>query len=224
MSKAIIKTENLEKIYGAGNAKTHALRGVSMEVPKGSFSCIIGASGHGKSTLLNLISGLDSATSGKVYIDGVDISKLNGNKLAELRAEKIGFVFQFFNLLANLTALENIETAMMFGKIPVKSQRKKAEQLLELVGIADKANAKPHELSGGQRQRVAIARALANDPEIIIMDEPTGNLDSASGEEVLQHIFDIHKTGKTIIIVTHNSELAQKAELIFELRDGRLIK
>ncbi|MCL2099432.1 MAG: ABC transporter ATP-binding protein [Oscillospiraceae bacterium] len=224
MSEAIIKTENLEKIYGMGNAQTHALRGVSMEVPKGSFSCIIGASGHGKSTLLNLISGLDSATSGKVYIDGVDITKLGGNKLAELRAEKIGFVFQFFNLLANLTAIENIETAMMFGKIPVKSQRKKAEELLELVGIADKAGAKPHELSGGQKQRVAIARALANDPGIIIMDEPTGNLDSVSGEEVLKHIFDIHKAGKTIIIVTHNSGLAQKAELIFEIRDGRLTK
>ena len=224
MNKSIIRTENLEKIYGAGSVKTHALKGVSIEIPRGSFSCIIGPSGHGKSTLLQLIGGLDKPTGGSVYIDDENISKLSDNKIAELRANKIGFVFQFFNLLQNLTALENIETAMMFGKIPQKLQRKKAEELLETVGLSDKADSKPSQLSGGQQQRVSIARALANSPDILLMDEPTGNLDSESEEEVLKHIFDIHKTGKTVVIVTHNSELAEKAEMLFEIRDGKLKK
>jgi len=222
MNNNIIKTENLEKIYGKGNIKTHALRGVSLEIPKGSFSCIIGQSGHGKSTLLQLIGGLDKPTSGNVFIDNVNISAMNDNKLSETRAKKIGFVFQFFNLLSNLTALENIETAMMFAKIPPKQQRERAKNLLKLIGLSDKANSKPSQLSGGQQQRVSIARALANDPDILLMDEPTGNLDSESEKEVLEHIFDIHKSGKTIIIVTHNNELAKKAELLFEIKDGKL--
>ena len=187
------------------------------------FSCIIGPSGHGKSTLLHLIGGLDTPTGGSVFIDQTNISALSGNKLAELRAERIGFVFQFFNLLQNLTALENIETAMMFKKRPQKAQRERTKELLELVRLSDKADAKPFELSGGQQQRVSIARALANDPDILLMDEPTGNLDSESAEEVLKHIFDIHKTGKTIVIVTHNNELAKKAGILFEIRDGKLI-
>ena len=222
MNKGMIKTENLEKIYGKSSVKTHALKGVDIEIPAGSFSCIIGPSGHGKSTLLHLIGGLDKATSGKVFIDGINISELNEGKLSELRGQKIGFVFQFFNLLQNLTALENIETAMMFGKTSPKEQKAKAKALLELVGLSDKVNSKPNELSGGQQQRISIARALANDPDILLMDEPTGNLDSESEKEVLDHIFKIHKTGKTVVIVTHNSELAQKAEILFEIRDGKL--
>jgi len=222
MSNIIIKTENLEKIYGKSTIRTHALKGVDMEIPNGTFCCIMGKSGHGKSTLMHLIGGLDKPTSGNVYINGVNISKLSDSELSELRAKKIGFVFQFFNLLQNLTALENIETAMMFGDSSSKEQRKKAEELLALVGLSDKANAKPSELSGGQQQRVSIARALANDPDILLMDEPTGNLDSDSEEEVLNHIFEIHKAGKTVIIVTHNREIAQKAEIIFEIRDGKI--
>lgn len=222
MDNIIIKTERLEKFYGKSAVKTHALRGVSIEIPKGTFACMIGPSGHGKSTLLNLIGGLDQPTGGKVIIDGVDLTGLHNSRLAAIRAEKIGFVFQFFNLLQNLTALENIQTAMMFCKIPLKMQKTKAEALLEQVGLSDKANAKPYELSGGQQQRVSIARALANDPNILLMDEPTGNLDSESEKEVLEQIFAIHKTGKTIVIVTHNSELAQKAELLIEIRDGKL--
>jgi putative ABC transport system ATP-binding protein len=222
MNNAIIRTENLEKTYGKSIVKTHALKGINLEIPKGSFSCIIGASGHGKSTLMHLIGGLDKPTCGNIFIDGVNISELSDNKLSELRAKKIGFVFQFFNLLKNLTALENIQTAMMFGKIPANEQKKKAERLLDLVGLSDKANAKPNELSGGQQQRVSIARALANDPDILLMDEPTGNLDSQSEKEVLEHIFKIHEAGKTIVIVTHNNELAKKAELLFEIRDGKL--
>ena len=223
MNRVIIKTENLEKIYGKSNIKTHALKGVSMEILQGSFSCIIGPSGHGKSTLMHLIGGLDKPTKGSVFIDDVNISELSDSKLSELRAKKIGFVFQFFNLLQNLTALENIQTAMMFSKLPVREQKEKAMELLELVGLSDKANAKPNELSGGQQQRVSIARALANAPDILLMDEPTGNLDSESEKEVLEHIFKIHKTGKTIVIVTHNQELAQKAEMLFEIRDGNYL-
>ena len=221
MSSAI-KTERLEKIYGKSAVKTHALKGVDLDIPKGSLSCIIGTSGHGKSTLMHMIGGLDKPTKGNVFIDGVNIAELTDAKLSELRARKIGFVFQFFNLLQNLTALENIETAMMFGNRPPKEQRKKAEELLALVGLSDKANAKPSEMSGGQQQRVSIARALANDPEILLLDEPTGNLDSESEEDVLKHIFDIHKAGKTVIIVTHSRELAARAEMVFEIRDGRL--
>jgi putative ABC transport system ATP-binding protein len=229
MNKLIIKTENLEKIYGKSAVKTHALKGVNLEIPQGSFSCIIGTSGHGKSTLMHLIGGLDKPTKGSVFIDDIDISELSDSKLSELRAKKIGFVFQFFNLLQNLTALENIQTAMMFNpckgerKIPPKEQKAKAAALLELVRLSDKANAKPNELSGGQQQRISIARALANDPDILLMDEPTGNLDSKSEKDVLEHIFKIHETGKTIVIVTHNKELAQKAEMVFEIRDGKLL-
>jgi putative ABC transport system ATP-binding protein len=222
LDTAIIRTESLTKTYGKSVIQTRALKGVSMEIPRGSFSCIIGPSGHGKSTLMHLLGGLDKPTTGSVLIDGINITELREGKLAELRAGKIGFVFQFFNLLGNLTALENIQTAMMFGKTPPKEQKVKAEKLLALVGLTEKANAKPSELSGGQQQRVSIARALANDPDILLMDEPTGNLDSESEAEVLKHIFDIHKAGKTVVIVTHNSELAKKAEILFEIRDGKL--
>jgi len=218
----IIRTENLEKVYQKSVVKTHALRGVSIEIPKGSFCCIIGPSGHGKSTLLQLIGGLDKPTNGSVFIDGVNITELNAGQLADIRAKKIGFVFQFFNLLGQLNALENIQTAMMYGKIPIKEQKAKAQKLLGLVGLSDKEKSRPSQLSGGQQQRISIARALANDPDILLMDEPTGNLDSESEKEVLDYIFDIHKTGKTIIIVTHNNELAQKAEMLFEIRDGKL--
>ena len=221
----IIQTENLEKIYGSGKkVKTHALRGVSLKIPRGSLSCIVGPSGHGKSTLLQLIGGLDKPTGGRVFIDGTDISKLSDNKLSEVRGEKIGFVFQSFNLLENLTAVENIQTAMMFAPpVAEKSITKKRElELLEVVGLSDKADSKPSELSGGQIQRIAIARALANNPPILLMDEPTGNLDSKSEQEVLEYILNVHKAGNTIVIVTHNNELAKHAELIFEIRDGLL--
>jgi len=221
MPEYAIQTENLEKVYG-NKVKTYALRGVSLTIPKGSFSCIVGPSGHGKSTLLQLIGGLDKSTSGRILIDGVDISSLSDNKLSEVRGEKIGFVFQFFNLLENLTAIENIQTAMMFAKTSKKPVNNRALELLELVGLADKANFKPSELSGGQLQRIAIARSLANDPDILLMDEPTGNLDSQSEQDVMDHILNIHKTGKTIVIVTHSNDIAKQAELLFEIHDGRL--
>ncbi|MCL2755078.1 MAG: ABC transporter ATP-binding protein [Oscillospiraceae bacterium] len=217
----IIRTQNVEKVYGKSKVKTHALRGVSIEIPKGSFACIIGPSGHGKSTLMQLLGGLDRPTKGSVFIDGVNLTELSDGKLSELRGRKIGFVFQFFNLLKNLTALENIQTAMMFSQqIPPAQSRKRALELLSLVNLSDKANALPNELSGGQQQRISIARALANDPDILLMDEPTGNLDSASEADVLRHIFDIHKSGKTIAIATHNNELAARAQLLFTIKDG----
>jgi len=217
----IIETINLEKIYGT-KVKTHVLKSINLKIPKGSFCCIVGPSGHGKSTLLQLIGGLDKASSGRVLIDGMDISQLSDNKLSEVRGEKIGFVFQFFNLLENLTASENIQTAMMFAKKDPKPTSERAIELMDLVGLKDKANSKTSELSGGQLQRVAIARALANAPDILLMDEPTGNLDSKSEQDVLKHIFNINKSGKTIVMVTHSSEIAKQAELIFEIRDGQL--
>jgi len=221
MSDWIIQTENLEKIYG-GKVKTHALKGVNLKIPRGSFSCIIGPSGHGKSTLLQLIGGLDNPTNGRVFIEDIDISSLSDNRLSEVRGEKVGFVFQSFNLLENLTASENIQTAMMFAKASQKYASKRALELLDMVGLSGKANSKPSELSGGQLQRVAIARSLANDPSILLMDEPTGNLDSQSEQDVLEHIFNIHKAGKTVVIVTHSNDIARQAELLFEIRDGRL--
>mgnify|MGYP001577288014 FL=1 len=222
MNDMIIKTENLIKAYNTGRVKTYALRGIGIEIPRGSFSCIIGPSGHGKSTLMHLIGGLDRPTEGRVFIDGADITGMNNSKLAELRAKKIGFVFQFFNLLQNLTAEENVETAMMFSGNRGGMQNGKARELLSLVGLSEKLRAKPSELSGGQQQRVAIARALANDPEILLMDEPTGNLDSESEAEILNQIFKLHKNGKTIVIITHNNEIAKKAEMVLKIKDGRL--
>ena len=222
MSDWIIQTENLEKTYGS-KVKTHALKGVNIKIPRASFSCIIGPSGHGKSTLLQLIGGLDKPTGGCVLIEGTDISSLSDSKLSEIRGEKVGFVFQTFNLLENLTAAENIRVAMMFAKASQKSANNRALALLGMVGLSDKANSKPSELSGGQLQRVAIARALANDPPILLMDEPTGNLDSGSEQDVMKHIFNIHKLGKTIVFVTHSSDIAKQAELLFEIRDGKLV-
>ena len=223
MSDFIIQTENLEKVYVTGKkVKTHALKGVSLDIPRGSHCSIVGPSGHGKSTLLQLIGGLDSPTSGRILIEGTDITKLNDNKLSEIRGEKIGFVFQFFNLLENLTALENIQTAMMFAGLSHTDTKKRGMELLDIVGLFDKAHSKPSELSGGQIQRVAVARALANDPDILLMDEPTGNLDSQSEQEVLEYIAEIHRAGKTIVIVTHSNEIAQNSEMVFAVRDGLL--
>ncbi|MCL2377630.1 MAG: ABC transporter ATP-binding protein [Defluviitaleaceae bacterium] len=223
MSDWIIQTQNLTKTYGS-KVKTYALKDVSLKIPRGSFSCIVGPSGHGKSTLLQLIGGLDKPTSGHVFIENIDISSLSDNNLSEIRGEKIGFVFQSFNLLENLTAAENIQTSMMFAKTSRKFANKRALELMDMVGLADKVNSKPSELSGGQLQRVAIARSLANDPSILLMDEPTGNLDSQSEQDVLEHIYSIHKTGKTIVIVTHSSDIAKQAELLFEIHDGKLAK
>jgi putative ABC transport system ATP-binding protein len=223
METALITTHDLGKRYSSGEVTTDALQGVSLEIPRGSFTCIIGPSGHGKSTLMHLLGGLDTPSSGSVRIDGVDIGSLAPAALARLRAEKIGFVFQFFNLLQNLTARENIETALMLAGVPGKEQSARALELLELVGLGHKAAALPRQLSGGQQQRVAIARALANDPDILLMDEPTGNLDSAAEAEVLATLRTLHGQGKTLILVTHNPEIAAQAERVIRVHDGRVM-
>ncbi len=222
MSDVIIRTENAAKIYGRGPAATHALRGVSLTIPRGSFTCIVGPSGHGKSTLMHLLGGLDRPTSGSVVVDGADLAGLANSDLARLRSEKIGFVFQFFNLLRHLTTAENVETAMMFGGLAEKEQARRARELLAQVGLADKADARPSELSGGQQQRVAIARALANDPDILMMDEPTGNLDSTAEAEILDLLLSLQEQGKTLVMVTHNNEIARRAGHLIEVRDGLL--
>ncbi|SNB46245.1 ABC transporter ATP-binding protein [Geobacter sp. DSM 9736] len=222
MNDAIIRTENVSKTYSSGDVLTSALRGVTLEIAKGSFTCIVGPSGHGKSTLMHLIGGLDRPTEGAVYLDGVEISRLDNSSLARLRGKKIGFVFQFFNLLPGLTAAENVETAMMLAGIPEKEQAARALELLSMVGLSEKAGARPSQLSGGQQQRVAIARALANDPDILLMDEPTGNLDSAAEAEVMEILHALHQRGKTIVIVTHNNEIAANAQNVVHVKDGQL--
>ncbi len=222
MSDAIIRTDNLTKEYGRGATLTRALRGVSLEIPRGSFTCIVGPSGHGKSTLMHLIGALDRPSGGSVHIDGQEIAGLGEKALAALRAEKIGFVFQFFNLLQNLTARENIETALMLAGVPEARQRQRADELLALVGLAEKAGAKPGQLSGGQQQRVAIARALANDPPVLLMDEPTGNLDSSAEAEVMAVLEELNRQGKTVILVTHSGEIAARANHLVRVRDGLL--
>jgi putative ABC transport system ATP-binding protein len=221
MNNSIIKTRNVSKVYNGSSVLTHALREVSIDIPQGSFTAIIGPSGHGKSTLMHIIGGLDQPTEGTVFIGDNEISGMNSSDKAKLRAGRIGFVFQFFNLLQSLTAAENIETAMMLANVPEKEHRTRALALLESVGLADKARAKPGQLSGGQQQRVAIARALANDPDILLMDEPTGNLDSAAEAGVMELLQSLHQRGKTLILVTHNAEIARKAERVITIRDGR---
>jgi putative ABC transport system ATP-binding protein len=214
MNKPIIRTEKLTKIYENGYS-TAALQDVDLEIPRGSLSCIMGPSGHGKSTLLHLMGGLDRPTSGQVFLDDQDLTAFDANQLAEVRCRRIGFVFQFFNLLPILTVLENVEIALMLAGAPPRRQRDRTEELLHLVGLEDKLAARPHQLSGGQRQRVAIARALANDPDILLMDEPSGNLDSKSERELLDHIEKVNQRGKTVVIVTHSPSVAAIAQRIF---------
>jgi putative ABC transport system ATP-binding protein len=223
MNDTIIRIDNATKVYNGGSVSTAALRGVTLEIPRGSFTCIVGPSGHGKSTLMHLIGGLDRPTGGTVHLDGVEIGTLDNSALAKLRGRKVGFVFQFFNLLQGLSAQENVETAMMLAGILEQGQALRAKELLELVGLGDKADSKPNQLSGGQQQRVAIARALANNPEILLMDEPTGNLDSAAEAEVLDILFALHRQGKTIVVVTHNNEIAARAEQIIRVKDGQIL-
>jgi putative ABC transport system ATP-binding protein len=216
----IIRTEHAAKTYTVGEITTSALKDVSLNILQGSFTCIVGPSGHGKSTLMHLIGGLDRPSSGKIYIGEMEISAIANSDLARLRGKRIGFVFQFFNLLQGLTAIENIEIAMMLAGVAEPEQRSRAEKLLALVGLTEKAGSKPGQLSGGQQQRVAIARALANDPDILLLDEPTGNLDSVAEAEILDLLQDLHRQGKTVIIVTHSDEVAKRAERIIRVKDG----
>jgi len=220
----IVKLENVEKIYKMDNVEVPALRGVSFEIDKGEYISIMGPSGSGKSTIMNLIGALDRPTRGKVLIDGRDISKLKDDQLAVIRRKKIGFVFQQFNLISKLTAIGNVELPMWFAGLPKAKRVRKAAELLRLVGLDERMKHRPTELSGGERQRVALARSLANDPEIILADEPTGNLDTKSGTEVMKIIETLNNEGKTIIIVTHDMEFGKRANRMIKLRDGLMVK
>ena len=222
--KAIVEVINLKKTYMLGKVPVQALNGVNLKVNEGDFLAILGPSGSGKSTLLHLIGALDRQTEGKVLIEGVDISTLDDGQLADLR-RKIGFVFQYFNLIPRLTARENVELPLAINGLGRSERRKKAEKLLEIVGLKNRMNHKPTELSGGEQQRVAIARALANDPKLLLMDEPTGNLDSKTGEEIARLVKRLNEEENiTIILVTHDESMTRVANRIAHIRDGLIIR
>jgi|LSQX01.3.fsa_nt_gb putative ABC transport system ATP-binding protein len=220
----IIRIENLDKVYKNGKIKVRALNKVHLSVGKGDFLSVMGPSGSGKSTLMNIIGCLDRSTSGCYELDGMDISKQNDVELARIRNLKIGFVFQSFNLLPRMTALRNVELPMIYAGVSKKERKRRAEEALEKVGLKERMSHKPNEMSGGQKQRVAIARALVNDPAIILADEPTGNLDSYSGEEIMAVFQDLNRDGATVIIVTHELDIARHTRRIISFRDGILVK
>ena len=221
----IIELENVSKVYDMGQNRVKAVDGVSIKVKKGQFIAIMGPSGSGKSTAMNLVGSLDSATKGKIFLDGQDISKLGESDLAQIRGKKIGFIFQSFNLIQNMTAQENIILPMVFQGFSESERDKKGAELLKLVDLWDRRDHYPNQLSGGQQQRVAIARALANDPEVILADEPTGNLDTKTGEIVMAFLEKLHNKGKTIIMVTHDPDKTQRhAQIVYWLKDGKLEK
>ncbi len=220
----VLQTENLEKNYMLGNIPVHALRGVNLEVAEGDFVAILGPSGSGKSTLLNLLGALDTPSAGSVRIGNSDVSVLNDSELALLR-RRIGIVFQFFNLVSRLTARENVELPLSIANFPRSKRREIAEDLLEMVGLKDRMTHKPSELSGGERQRVAIARALASKPQFLLMDEPTGNIDSKTAKELMTLVKDLNtKHGMTIVMVTHDRTMAKYATRVLELLDGQIKK
>ncbi|PKL89196.1 MAG: macrolide ABC transporter ATP-binding protein [Ignavibacteriae bacterium HGW-Ignavibacteriae-2] len=225
MSNTIIKTENLTKTYKVGEIEVPALKDVNIEIKKGEFVAIMGASGSGKSTLMNLLGCLDLPTSGNYFLDGRNTSNMSKNEYADIRNQKIGFVFQGFNLLPRTTALENTELPLMYDRMNKNNDhRKKALEALERVGLADRVHHIPSQLSGGQQQRVAIARSLVNEPAIILADEPTGNLDSKTSVEVFNIFQNLNEEGITIIMVTHERDFASFAKRIIEMRDGKVIK
>jgi len=224
MVEPLIKLENVWKIYQLGKVELTVLKEMNLEINRGSFVSIIGPSGSGKSTLLNIIGCLDIPTKGKIFLDGQDIQKLSEDELAKIRGKKIGFVFQQFNLLPNLTAIENVVLPMVFQKIPEEKRFGRAKKLLEMVGLGERIFHKPAELSGGEQQRVAIARALANNPEMLITDEPTGNLDSKSGEMIMEILKELYQKGeRTIIVVTHDPQIASFSKEIVHIKDGQIV-
>ncbi len=220
----VIRTRDLTKDLPLGSTVVHALRGVDMDIYAGEMVGIVGPSGSGKSTLLGLIGGLDTATRGTIEIDGVNVTRMNEDQLTEIRNEKIGFIFQFFNLIPTLTALENVSLPIQFARKTKFKPDKRAKELLDLLGLSDRMHHRPSELSGGQQQRVAIARALANNPPLLLADEPTGNLDTESGTLVLDALRQIRESaGTTVVIVTHDRELAEKTDRVLTLVDGRIV-
>jgi putative ABC transport system ATP-binding protein len=224
MTNPIIQLKDVWKIYKMGLVEVPAVKGINLSINHGEFVAIQGPSGSGKSTAMNMIGALDYPTKGHIYLEGHDISSLSESELAQLRGKKIGFVFQQFNLLPTLTAWENVSLPMMFQGVGIDERKRKAEELLALMGLGHRINHKPSELSGGEQQRVAIARALSNDPEVILADEPTGNLDSKTGQTIMQLFMRLHdEQKKTIIMITHDEKLAKFAKRIEYIRDGMMI-
>ncbi len=221
-SGVVICAEDLWKTYEMGSEQVHALRGVSLEIRKGEYTAIMGPSGSGKSTLMNLIGCLDSPTKGSYWLAGRLVSDLDDDELAYIRNKEIGFVFQTFNLLPRATALHNVELPMIYNGTPSEERQERARQALQQVELGERMMHRPNELSGGQRQRVAVARALVNNPSILLADEPTGNLDSQTGEEIMALFERLHQQGNTIILVTHEPDIAQRAHRIIRLRDGKI--
>jgi putative ABC transport system ATP-binding protein len=220
----MIEISNMSKIYRIGNVEVKALNDVSLTIKQHEFVSIIGPSGSGKSTLMNMIGCLDVPTMGEYYLDGVEVSRLNDEQLADIRNHKIGFIFQGFNLLQKLTAVENVELPLIYQGLHTKERYDKSVDALRLVGLEDRAQHKPTELSGGQQQRVAIARALVGNPPMILADEPTGNLDSKSGKEIMRMLKDLYQKGNTIVLITHDNEIAMQAERVIRLQDGEIIE
>ena len=219
----IITVDNINKTYKNGSLELQVLKNVSFKVDKGEFLAIMGSSGSGKSTMMNILGCLDNQYEGKYILDGIDISKSTENELSEIRNKKIGFIFQSFNLLPRLTALENVELPLIYSSVPKEERHKRANELLEMVGLKERTHHRPNELSGGQRQRVAIARALVNNPSIILADEPTGNLDSKSEAEIIEILQKLNKMGKTIVIVTHEPNIGEIAQRKIVFKDGEII-
>ena len=224
-TNTVIKLAEIHKIYHTGEVDVHAVQGVSLEVLSGEFVAIMGASGSGKSTLMNLVGCLDRPTRGNYWLDGIDVSTLDRNALADIRNQKIGFVFQGFNLLARTSALENVEMPMLYERhrASAHEQKERAMRSLELVGLADRADHKPNQLSGGQQQRVAVARALVNHPSLLLADEPTGNLDSQTGIEIMGVFQRLNERGITVIMVTHELDIARYTKRTVVLRDGKIV-
>jgi len=220
MSSSVISTENVTKTYGTGNTRVDALKEVSVSIDKGEYIAIIGPSGSGKSTFMNLLGCLDKPTTGVIRIDNTDISRLSESNLARLRREKIGFIFQKYNLLPTLDAQSNVELAMSFAGVDRRTRRKRSENLLKMVHLEHRLDHKPSEMSGGEQQRVAIARALSNNPSIILADEPTGNVDTKGGENIMNILEKINERGETVIIVTHDPSIARRARRVLQIKDG----
>ncbi len=224
MTSDIIHMQAIRKVYDTGKIKVEALKGIDLAVKPGEFVAIVGPSGSGKSTLMNLIGCLDTPTDGRYQLGGEDVSKLDRDALADVRNRRVGFVFQGFNLLPQISAFENVEMPLVFGGVGLRERKQRVTELLDRVGLGDRMEHKPTELSGGQMQRVAIARALAMRPDVILADEPTGNLDTSAGGDIMQLFADLWAQGKTLVVITHDMTLARRASRVVEVRDGRIIR